>query len=92
MNPMIEAAARAIFITYAESRGLDGAAIWNEWPAEMRHTCYAQATAALRAMMEVPVTDGMYGKWMGGSPPFTQDWRDSCNRDWRALLGAIVEE
>ena len=84
MNPHLEAAARAL----SELDGFN----WEFLNADAKHFYYYKVSAALRAMREVPVTDRMYRTWAGDAAYYCLDLREQCDEDWRALLGAIVEE
>ena len=89
MNPMLEAAARAIY--EAEYKHYSIPADWGAANRRTQHLLRTLATAALRAMREVPVTDEMCDAWCA-SPFHLSKMRDNCEASWRALLGAVIAE
>ena len=83
MNPMIEAAARAIY--EEECHKSNTRPRWGGLTTVAQIQYSFQALAALRAMREVEPTDAM-----------RKAWNDTDNLTmehcWRALLGAIVDQ
>lgn len=90
MNPILEAAARAIY--EAEYKYYSISTDWGALLATARSIYHEQAAAALRAMMEVPVTDGMCVAWhLANGELDKYSSHEACGQTWRALLGAVIE-
>jgi len=93
----IEAAARAMYERNERSLEKDylgySAIPWDDVSEVTKKAYLSDAAAALRAMREVPVTDGMYAAWreIGRRKP-PNHARINCIADWRALLGAVIGE
>ena len=89
MNPHLEAAARAMFLRHYHIEGEDA---WASLPVGNKAIWADKALGALRAMREVPVTDRLYRTWAGDAAYYCLDLREQCDEDWRALLGAVIEQ
>ena len=90
MNPMIEAAARAMFVS--DNRADPEA--WDLIPQTVRKSYMRRTTAALRAMMECEVTDAMAVAYWNVYRRAVRQFARGTSRSqvtWRAMLGAILD-
>lgn len=83
MNPIIEEMARAQWF-YINGRDYtpEQNGLWEALPDNVRHGRCLAMRAAIRAAMECEPTSQQYDAYLNGNT-----WHD-----WRALLGALLED
>ncbi|MDM8352886.1 hypothetical protein [Brevundimonas diminuta] len=91
---MLEKAARALW-TEAASYAVVKRPAWSDLPAADRSMALACARAVLMAVREPSRTEQVWmmdGRLSECSPEVAEDWRQEYERNWRAMIDAILNE